>query len=153
MRVNEKEIAGVPDVPPPAVKKRLKTTEKQSLSSALKNVPALNPGYQPMRILERSSEILLAANSDSSPLGLFQLFITEAHLALIPIHTNLNAATKRAQDVHQEEQKSGDDRSEYSGEETGGEEQFEEEKERLGQRNKGQAAHGMIQQRMRLGSS
>ncbi len=71
MRVNEKEIAGVPDVPPPAVKKRLKTTEKPPLSSALKNVPALNSGYQPMRILERGSEISLAANSDSSALGLF----------------------------------------------------------------------------------
>lgn len=125
MRVNGKEIAGVPDVPPPAVKKRLKTTEKRSLSSALKNVPALNPGYQPMQILERSSETSLAANSDFSPLGLFQLFITEAHLALIAIHTNLNAATKRAQDVYQEEQKSDDDRSEYSEEEAEGKEQFE----------------------------
>ena len=45
--MNEKEIAGMPDVPPPAVKKRLKTTEKRPLSSALKNVPTLNPGYQP----------------------------------------------------------------------------------------------------------
>lgn len=120
----------------------------------LKNLPALNRSYQPMRILERGSKISLAANSDSSPLGLFQLFITEAYLALIAIHTSLNAATKGTQDVHQEEQKSGDDRSEYSEEEAGGGRQFGGgEKEKLGQRNKGQAAHGMIQQRMRLGSS
>ena len=54
------------------------------------------------------------------------------HLALIAIHTNFNAATKRAQDVHQEEQKSGDDRSEYSEEEAGGEAQFEGEEGNVG---------------------
>lgn len=132
MRVNEKEIAGVPDVPPPTVKKRLKTTEKRPLSSALKNISTFNPSYQSMQFFEQSSEILLAANSDSSPLGLFQLFITVAHLALIAIHTNLNAATKRAQDVYQEEQNSGDDRSEYSEEEAGGKEQFEGSEENSG---------------------
>lgn len=130
------------------------TFARPELGTHLKNLPALNRSYQPMRILERRSEISLAANSDSSPLGLIQLFITEAYLALIAIHTSLNAATKGTQDVDQEEQKSGDDRSEYSEEEAGGGRQFGGgEKEKLGQRNKGQAAHGMIQQRMRLGSS
>ena len=98
--MNEKEIARVPDLPPPAVKKRLNTTEKQPLSSTLKKILAFNPDYQPRRILERGLEIWLAANSDSSPLGLFQLFITEGHLALIAIHINFNTAKKGAQDVH-----------------------------------------------------
>ncbi len=123
--MNEKEIVGVPDIPPLTVKKWLKTTEKQPLSSVLKNIPALNIFYQSMRILERGSKISLTANSDSSPLVLFQLFITKAHLNVIAIHTNSNITTKRAQDVHQKNQKVGDDRSEYIEEETRDKEQFE----------------------------
>ncbi len=78
-----------------------------------------------MPILERGLEILLAANSDFSLLGLFQLFIIEAHLTLIAIHNYLNLTTKQAQDVHWENQKSGDNRSEYNKKEAKSEEKYE----------------------------
>ena len=105
MQVNGKEIVRMPDVPLFAVKKSFKTTKKRPLSSALKNTSVFNLDHQPIRILERGSEISLAVNSYSSLLGLFQLFITKTHLALTAIHTNLNAVTKPAQDVYKKNQK------------------------------------------------
>ncbi len=106
----KKKFARVLDLPPPAVEKMFKITKKQSLSSAFKNVHALNPGYQHIQILARGLKILLAENSDFNYLGLFQLFIPETHPALIAIHTNLDPAINQCPDLNKKNRKSGDNK-------------------------------------------
>lgn len=91
MQVNEEKIAGVPDVPPLAAKKRPNNSKKRPLSEALKDVPSMIPAYRPMDIPERESKVLVPAELDISPLTLFNIFITNAHLDLISTHTNISA--------------------------------------------------------------
>ena len=59
LKVNEEEIAGVPDVLPLAAQKRLIRSKKRPLSDAIKDVLPINPAYQPMNIPERDSKVLL----------------------------------------------------------------------------------------------
>ncbi len=103
----------------------LKTTQKQSLSSALQNVPFFHPCYQNMKVLERGLKILLAGNSDSSCLGLFQLFSAKTNQALIFIHINLDPATNQAPYLNKQNQKSRHENPEYMKKEVKGKEQFE----------------------------
>lgn len=114
MRVNEEEIAGVPDVLPLAAKKRLNNTKKRPLSEALKDIPLMNPAYRPMDISERESKVLVPAESDISPLALFNIFITNAHFDLISTHTNISTEIKRttveeADNSQEEDDHSGED--------------------------------------------
>ncbi len=68
---------------------------------------------------------MLAGNSDSSYLNLFQLFISETHPAPIAIHTNLDPAINQSPDLNKQNQKSGENKPEYIKEEVKDKEQFE----------------------------
>ena len=105
--MNEEEIAGVPDALPTSVKNRLKKSGKQPLSEALKDVPPIDPTYQPIDIPERASTVSLPADLDTNPLSLFHIFLLMSNYNLISTHPNINAEMKRSvvdnQDDSQEE--------------------------------------------------
>lgn len=77
------------------------------MSEVLKDVPPLDPTYQPMDIPERASTVSLPADLDINPLSLFHIFLSMSNCDLISTHTNINAEVKRSvvedQDDSQEE--------------------------------------------------
>ena len=90
MRQNEVEISGVPDEPPPEVKKNLKKEKKKkpNIGEATRNVPLISSSYQAMHIDPREPEIQLDNVEQISPFDLFSLYITPLHQELMAIHTN-----------------------------------------------------------------
>ena len=61
MRQNEVEISGVPDEPPPQVKKNLKKEKKKkpNIEEATRDVPPISSSYQAMHIDPWGPEIQL----------------------------------------------------------------------------------------------
>lgn len=92
---------------------------------------------------------MLEANSDSNCLGLFQLFIIEAHPTLIVIHTNLDLKEKQVKNLREENQKSGDDKPEYLKEELKCKENFEVRIGNVDPKKHKNAAYGIISHRIR----
>ena len=99
MRQNEVEISGVPDEPPPQVKKNLRKEKKKkpNIEEATRNVPPISSSYQAMHIDPRGPEIQLDNVEQMSPFDLFSLYIMPLHLELIAIRTNYNAENKQTQ--------------------------------------------------------
>lgn len=97
MRQNEVKISGVPDEPPPEVKKSLKKEKKKkpNIEEATRDVLPISSSYQAMYIDPRGPEIQLDNVEQMSPFDLFSLYITPLHLELIAIRTNYNAENKQ----------------------------------------------------------
>ena len=92
MRVNQEDRPGVSDLPPPEVKKKVEKLTKRKLEDVLEAIPPIKKStYQPIQIEPRDPIVNLPESVDTSPIGLFFLFVTPQLLNTIAEQTNEKA--------------------------------------------------------------